>query len=305
MFLISRNNSALGRIVSLVDLESIQQVSYMELDISSLSLARERVYVTLYLDTIYQCLAFADIRVTCLRRKCEILITIYEFDPLLRDYRLYDQQVLFLVRTVRQSLIEYANIVAEVTHRLHDRPDDRVRHRRQEISHRRACDFPHAQTRRDAPNMLKCEAGECKTQTESEQRRHENGEQHVTTSSGETETMSTQSPGALGTTNPFRFPDHIVPHHLKMLIQAVGVPVLELDDALALRGGLRLLHPWNTDSRTFGHSTAEAVSESRQHSSRDSTIYSASFSLAPKEKDFRSRDARLLFLSRVAAPSRK
>lgn len=53
--------------------------------------------------------------------------------------------------------------------------------------------------------------------------------------------------------------------YLKMLIQAVGVPIFELPGALASRGGLRLLHPWNTDSRAFGHATAEAVPESRQH----------------------------------------
>lgn len=53
--------------------------------------------------------------------------------------------------------------------------------------------------------------------------------------------------------------------HLKMLIQAVGVPILELPGALAPRGGLRLLHPWNTDSRALGHAAAEAVPESRQH----------------------------------------
>lgn len=50
-----------------------------------------------------------------------------------------------------------------------------------------------------------------------------------------------------------------------MLIQAVGVPILELGGTLAPRGGLRLLHSWNTNARAFGHAAAEAVSESRQH----------------------------------------
>jgi len=53
-----------------------------------------------------------------------------------------------------------------------------------------------------------------------------------------------------------------------MLIQAVWVPILELSGvsgALARRGGLRLLHPWNTNTRAFGHAAAEAVAESRQH----------------------------------------
>lgn len=57
-----------------------------------------------------------------------------------------------------------------------------------------------------------------------------------------------------------------------MLVQVVGVPVLELGGALAPRGGLRLLHSWNTDSRTFGRDTAEAVPESRQHSSRELSL---------------------------------
>lgn len=97
------------------------------------------------------------------------------------------------------------------------------------------------------------------------------------------------------------------PSYLKMLIQAVGVPILELDGALAPRGGLRLLHPWNTDSRTFGHAAAEAVPESRQHSSRDSTLYILRFRFAraERENDFRIRDARLFLLPRGAAPSRK
>lgn len=53
-----------------------------------------------------------------------------------------------------------------------------------------------------------------------------------------------------------------------MLIQAVGIPVFQLDGAFASPGGLRLLHPWNTKSRALGHAAAEAVPESRQHSSR-------------------------------------
>lgn len=56
--------------------------------------------------------------------------------------------------------------------------------------------------------------------------------------------------------------------YLKMLIQAVGVPVLEFAGALGLRRGLRLLHPWNTKGRAFRRGAAEAVSESRQHGAR-------------------------------------
>lgn len=69
-----------------------------------------------------------------------------------------------------------------------------------------------------------------------------------------------------------------------MLVQVVGVPVLELGGALASRGGLRLLHPWNMDSRTFGHDTAEAVPESRQHSSRELYVQSAPLFTRTKEK---------------------
>lgn len=61
--------------------------------------------------------------------------------------------------------------------------------------------------------------------------------------------------------------------YLKMLVQAVGISVLQLDGAFALRGGLRLLHPWNTKSRALGHAAAEAVPESRQHSSRCCCYY--------------------------------
>lgn len=53
--------------------------------------------------------------------------------------------------------------------------------------------------------------------------------------------------------------------YLKMLVEAVGIPILELDGALGLPGGLRLLHPWNTDSRASRQDAAKAVSESRQH----------------------------------------
>lgn len=67
---------------------------------------------------------------------------------------LHDQQVLLLVRSVWQPLIEYTNIVAEVAQPFHDRSHDRLCQRRQEISHRRARDLPHTQTRRDAPYML-------------------------------------------------------------------------------------------------------------------------------------------------------
>lgn len=59
--------------------------------------------------------------------------------------------------------------------------------------------------------------------------------------------------------------DRRLRNYLKMLVQAVGIPILELPGALAPRGGLRLLHPWNTDSRAFGHATEKAVSDSRQH----------------------------------------
>lgn len=93
--------------------------------------------------------------------------------------------------------------------------------------------------------------------------------------------------------------------YLKMLVQAVGVPVLELGGALDPRGGLWLLHSWNMDSRTFGRDTAETVPESCQHNFRGLYTYSLLlFSLARKRNDFTCRDARL-FLPPGATPSRK
>lgn len=57
--------------------------------------------------------------------------------------------------------------------------------------------------------------------------------------------------------------------YLKMLVQAVGVPVLKLAGALGLsRRGLRLLHPWKTKARAFRRGAAKAVPESRQHGAR-------------------------------------
>lgn len=61
---------------------------------------------------------------------------------------------------------------------------------------------------------LKRETGERETQTKGEQGRHEDGEEHVTASSGEPEAMATEPPGALGAADALRFADHIVPHHL-------------------------------------------------------------------------------------------
>ena len=105
--------------------------------------------------------------------------------------------------------------------------------------------------------------------------------------------------------------------YLKMLIQAVGVPVLELSGvsgALARRGGLRLLHPWNTNTRAFRHAAAEAVAESRQHgyprgAARRALLY------YPNPGDFATftrrrfvaadEDEERLFLPRAASPSRK
>jgi len=105
-------------------------------------------------------------------------------------------------------------------------------------------------------------------------------------------------------------------NYLKMLVQAVGVPIFQLDDALALRGRLRLFHPWNTDSRTFGHAAVEAVPDPRQHVLLSSTV---SPLLLPSSKtdslrgngraSFTSRGFATadneLFRSRGPSPSRK
>jgi len=92
-----------------------------------------------------------------------------------------------------------------------------------------------------------------------------------------------------------------------MLIQTVGISVLELPGAFALRGGLRLLHPWNTDSRTFGHAAAEAVPESRQHGcpiNRPSVSQSLPYSRPgdfATANEYEERPS----LPRSASPSRK
>jgi len=62
---------------------------------------------------------------------------------------------------------------------------------------------------------LKREAGECETQTQSEQRRYEDGEEHVAASSRESEAVAAEPPGAFGAPDPFRLADHVVPHHLR------------------------------------------------------------------------------------------
>lgn len=98
-----------------------------------------------------------------------------------------------------------------------------------------------------------------------------------------------------------------------MLIQAVRVPILELSGALALRGGLRLLHPWNTDSRALGHAAAEAVPESPQHGWVGSGHYTR-FLIPAQDlfsRNFTRRrfatadDEERLFLPRAVSPSRK
>lgn len=70
---------------------------------------------------------------------------------------------------------------------------------------------------RGLSTYLKREAGERETQTQGEQRRHEDGEEHVAASPGEPEAVAAEPPGAFGTPDAFRFADHVVPHHLRAM----------------------------------------------------------------------------------------
>lgn len=61
---------------------------------------------------------------------------------------------------------------------------------------------------------LKREASEGEAQAKGEQRGDENGEEHVAASPGQAEAVAAQAPRALGAAYSFRFPDHVIPHHL-------------------------------------------------------------------------------------------
>lgn len=69
-------------------------------------------------------------------------------------------------------------------------------------------------SRKRSSTHLKREAGEGETEAEREKRGDQDGEEHVTTSSGQSEAVTAQPPRALRASYSFRFTDHVIPHHL-------------------------------------------------------------------------------------------